>query len=509
MPLGGPFIPALPPREPESPAYRWLAAGLRAAILEGRLAPGSRLPSTRSLADHFALSRGTVITAFEELVAEGYLEGERGSGTFVNRVLPDELLAAPPLRLGGTIPLARTARPPLAPAPPAQRKSRPPTQHLTKYARQVEALQTSEPTPPRAFRANEPALDLFPAKLWAQIAGRVLRRGSTLRVAECDPRGVEPLRQAVADYLGASRGVRCTADRIAIVSGIQDALDLTVRLLVEPGEVVCTEEPGYIGADRVFSAAGASIRAIPVDGEGMLVPSARMRGARLAYVTPAHQFPTGVLMSLPRRLQLLDWAQKAGAWIFEDDYDSEYRYSGRPIPALQGLDRADAVIFAGSFSKVLFPSLRMGYLVVPDALVDRFAAARSVRNRHSPLLEQEMLAEFIAEGHFGDTSAACARSTPSARRHWSPKPKRIGPAGSTSRRSRRGSRPRLGSSERDSASDVALRAARRGLETTPLSNYRRSKPKREGLHLGFAAVPPTEIRRGVRELARVLDQMIV
>jgi GntR family transcriptional regulator/MocR family aminotransferase len=488
-PRGGPFVPALPPRVAGTAAYRWLAAGLRGAILEGRLAPGARLPSTRLLADHFELSRGTVVSAFEELVAEGYLEGESGSGTFVNRVLPDDFFAAP--------------RPPAKATPAPARKG---AGQLTRYARQVEHLETSEPTPPHAFRANEPALDLFPAKLWAQIAGRVLRRGSTIRVAECDPRGVLPLRQAIAEYLGASRGVRCTTDQIAIVSGIQDALDLTTRLLVEPGDIVCTEEPGYVGADRVFTAAGATIRAIPVDEHGMIVPSARMGGARLAYVTPAHQFPTGVLMSLPRRLALLDWAQRNGAWIFEDDYDSEFRYSGRPIPALQGLDRSGSVLFAGSFSKVLFPSLRMGYLVVPEALVDRFAAARSVRNRHSPLLEQEMLAEFIAAGHFGRHlrrmreiyAERSATLVAEATAHWAGRLD-VSPIEA-------GLQTAAWLTGGQAASAVAQRAALRGLEATPLSNYQRSKPTREGLHLGFAAIPPSEIRRGVRELARVLDE---
>jgi GntR family transcriptional regulator/MocR family aminotransferase len=491
MSAGADFIPALLPREPGVPSYRWLASALRSAILEGRLRPGARLPGTRALAGRFGLSRGTVTTAFEELAAQGYLTGEIGSGTYVNRVLPDDLLQVkrPAQRTDST---GRTRIPPSA---------------LSDYGRRLVRLGSSEPRRPRAFRTNEPALDLFPARLWAQLAGRALRRGETILATDGEPLGYLPLREAIADYLGAARGVRCAPGQVAIVSGVQEALDLTTRLLVDPGDRVVLEEPGYDGAERVFSAAGARIVSVAIDGEGMKVPSARLRDVRLAYVTPAHQFPTGVAMSLPRRLALLEWARRAECRILEDDYDSEFRYSGRPIPALQGLDDGNTVIFVGSFSKVLFPSLRLGYVVVPDDLVTSFEAAKSVRNRYSSLLEQLVLAEFIATGHFG-------RHLRRMREIYA---ERSGALVAAVRRDLAG-RVELAPVEAGlqttawlppGSSDVttAELAARQGLEVTSVSRYCRATPERQGLQLGFAAIDPDEIRRGVRKLEAVLDGM--
>jgi GntR family transcriptional regulator/MocR family aminotransferase len=341
-----PLMPLmLTPREPGTPAHRWLATALRAEILDGRLRPGARLPATRDLAGQYGLSRGTIVSAFEQLKAEGYLEGTVGSGTYVNKVLPDELLQVP--RKAGA---ARPARAP-------QRRD------LSAFGERARPVPPYSFNPPRAFRANQPALDLFPTALWAQVAARRLRRASANLLLGCDPLGYRPLQEAVAEYLRTSRGVKCGPEQIAIVSGIQEALDLTARLLLDPGGRVCLEDPGYVGAAAVFEACGAKIVPVPVDAEGMALPGAKARGARLAYVTPSHQFPLGISMSLPRRLALLEWARNAGAMIFEDDYDGEYRYSGRPVPALQGLDRHGLVIYSGSFSKVLFPSIRLGYLV--------------------------------------------------------------------------------------------------------------------------------------------------
>ena len=217
----------------------------------------------------------------------------------------------------------------------------------------------------------------------------------------CDPLGYIPLRQAVAEYLSRSRGVRCVPEQVAIVSGVQEALDLTARLLLNPGDRVCVENPGYPGAVLAFQAFGARIFAAGVDDEGIEIRQFPAHGVRLIYVTPGHQFPLGTTMSLARRLQLLEWARKSGAMIFEDDYDSEYRYSGRPIPALQGLDDSGSVLYAGSFSKVLFPALRLGYVVVPFDLLHHFEAIQSLTVRHAPLLEQLVLTDFITEGHFG------------------------------------------------------------------------------------------------------------
>ena len=480
---------ALPPRDPATPAYRWLCAALRAEILAGRLRPGARLPATRDLAGQYGLARGTIVAAYEQLKSEGYLAGSVGSGTYVNETLPDELL--------------QVRRPAGARRPAAG-----PPRRLAAFARRVEPLPEYDPSPVRAFRTDLPALDLFPTALWAQIAARRFRRASRSLLLGCGPLGYPPLREATADYLRTARGVRCAAEQVAVVSGVQEALDLAARVLLAPGARVCLEDPGYVGAARVFAAAGARISPVPVDGEGMAVPGPRLRGARLAYVTPAHQFPLGVAMSLPRRLALLAWARASGALLFEDDYDSEYRYSGRPLPALQGLDRHGLVLFAGSFSKVLFPSLRLGYLVIPEDLVDRFAAAKSVGSRHAPPFEQAVLAEFLVEGHFGRH----------VRRMREVYAERLGVLLDGARRHLAGlleiSDVEAGlqtagwlSGGLDGES-AARAAAERNVEVTPLGRYtlRDLRRTREGLQLGFAAVDTQEIRRGTRELALALER---
>jgi GntR family transcriptional regulator/MocR family aminotransferase len=363
-------------------AGRLLYEALRAKILEGRLHPGARLPATRDLARQYGPARGTIVNAFEQLKSEGYIEGSVGSGTHVNRILPDELLQVPREHSSGQ----------RAPHKPIR---------VSDYAKRLDQFSNLEARPSRAFRPNLPALDLFPATLWAQVAARRLRRASAHLLLGCGAMGYQPLREAVTAYLATSRGVKCVPDQVAIISGVQEALDLAARLLLNPGDRVCMENPGYPGAAIAFRARGAKISTICVDDEGMQVPPASVRGTRLVYVTPCHQFPLGVTMSLARRLQLLEWARKSGAFILEDDYDGEYRYRGRPVPSLQGLDRCGPVLLTGSFSKVLFPSLRLGYLVVPPDLVDYVSAALSVTSRHAPLLEQAVLCDFITEGHFG------------------------------------------------------------------------------------------------------------
>ncbi len=317
--------------------------------------------------------------------------------------------------------------------------------------------------------------------------------------------GYPPLRQAVASYLSTSRGVKCAPEQVAIISGVQEALDLAVRLFLNPGDRVCMENPGYPGAAIAFKAFGAKVSAIRLDDQGMQVQDASMRGARLVYVTPGHQFPLGVTMSLARRLLLLEWARKAGALIFEDDYDSEYRYAGRPVPALQGLDRDGLVLFTGSFSKVLFPSLRLGYLVVPSDLVDYVSATLSVTSRHAPLLGQAVLCDFITEGHFGrhlrrmrevyserlSVLLECARQSLSGLLEISGPEAGLQTVGWL----RGGVDSEL----------AATAAAKRDVEVTPLSRYTHGRMACEGLQLGFAAMDANEIRRGVRELTIALE----
>lgn len=317
--------------------------------------------------------------------------------------------------------------------------------------------------------------------------------------------GYSPLREAVAQYVGASRGVQCVPEQVAILSGVQEGLDLVARLFLNPGDRVCMENPGYPGAAIAFEAVGAKISTARVDDEGMQVRDASLRGVRLAYVTAGHQFPLGITMSLPRRLELLEWARKSGALIFEDDYDSEYRYSARPVPAMQGLDRNGLVLFAGSFSKVMFPSLRLGYLVIPPDLLDRFAAAISVTSRHAPLPEQAVLSDFITEGHFGRH----------LRRMREVYAERLGVL-LESARQRLAGLLEISNIEAGlqtvgwlrngiDGETVATAAAKRGVEVIPLSWYSRGRLAREGLQLGFAAVDTREIRRGVQELAIALE----
>lgn len=481
------FALTLPPRDSATPAYRWLYSALRTEILEGRLRPGTQVPATRDLARQYGLSRGTIVSAFEQLKAEGYVEGSVGSGTYVSKVLPDDLLQV--ARSGGTEANARRKEP----------------QRASDYGRRVKLFPGFAIRPSRAFRPNLPAVDLFPTTLWAQLAARRWRGASAGLLVGCDPMGYSPLRKAVAEYVGASRGVRCVPEQVAILSGVQEALDLVARLFLNPGDRVCMEDPGYPGAAIAFEAVGAKISTARVDDEGMQMRDASLRGVRLAYVTAGHQFPLGITMSLLRRLELLEWARKSGALIFEDDYDSEYRYSARPVPAMQGLDRNGLVLFAGSFSKVMFPSLRLGYLVIPPDLLDYFAAAISVTSRHAPLPEQAVLCDFIIEGHFGRH----------LRRMREVYAERLGVL-LESARQRLAGLLEISNIEAGlqtvgwlrtgiDGETVATAAAKRGVEVIPLSWYSRGRLAREGLQMGFAAVDTREIRRGVQELAIALE----
>ncbi|HEY7210192.1 MAG TPA: PLP-dependent aminotransferase family protein [Bryobacteraceae bacterium] len=473
-------------------SYEWLYNALRSEILEGRLGPGNRLPASRELARQYELARGTVVRAFDELKAEGYLEGSTGSGTYVSNVLPEVLFEA-----------RKTA------APGRSEKS-PNEPSVSEYARRVRPFPSYEPRAPRAFRANIPALDLFPMTLWAQLAARRLRRFSVNALAGCDALGYLPLRQALARYLNASRGVKCAAGQILIVSGAQEALDLAARVLLDRGDRVAIEDPGYVGAARVFESCGAKISPVSVDAEGLRARELYACGLyksqpRLVYITPGHQFPLGMTMSLSRRLELLEWARASNALIFEDDYDSEYRYSGRPLPALQGIDRHERVLFAGTFSKVLFPALRLGYLVIPPALVDRFAAVKSVSSRHAPVADQAVLADFMEQGHFA-RHLRRMRQVYSERLTVLMESAREKLAGLLEISPIEAGLQTVGWLTSGIDETAAIREAQaRGVEVMGLEHaYRRSKPVRAGLHLGFACVDPKEIRRGVRELAVAL-----
>jgi GntR family transcriptional regulator/MocR family aminotransferase len=483
------FELALSPRDPHLSAYRWLYSALRAAILEGRLRPGARLPATRDLATQYRLARGTIVTSVEQLKSEGYVQARTGSGTFVSNTLPDELLQ-----------VAARAKPNL---PPQQQRNQP--RKISAYAQRVHLFPNFAPRPTRAFRPNLPALDLFPTTLWAQVAARRLRKVSTNFLMGCDPLGYLPLRHVVADYLNTSRGVNCTADQIAIVSGAQEAFDLVARIFLNPGDRVCMENPGYIGAATVFQSVGAKISYVPLDEEGMKLRANTLRHARLVYVTPGHQFPLGITMSLARRLQILESARKSGALILEDDYDSEFRYAGRPVPALQGLDRCGLVVFTGSFSKVLFPSLRLGYLVLPTDLADRVSATLSITRRHAPLMEQAVLCDFITAGHFG-RHLRRMRQIYAERLNVLLHSAGQNLSGLLEISGIEAGLQTVGWLQRGiNADSAAAAAAQRNVEVTPLSVYSHGNTAATGLQLGFAAVDVKEIRRGVQDLAIALE----
>ena len=470
------------------PGFRWLYEALRAEILEGRLKPGARLPSSRDMARQFGLSRGTIVNAFEQLKAEGYIEGAVGAGTTVSAVLPDELLGFGAKR-STTQNVATSAK-----------------RELSAFAQGVQRMPVLENRVSRAFRPNLPAIDLFPQTLWAQLVARRLRGPSSVLLG-CETLGYRPLREAIAAFVGTSRGVKCAPEQIAIVSGAQEAFDLIARLVLDPGDRVCVEDPGYEGITAVCEAAGAVLCPVPVDDEGAQVPADTHARARLYFVTPGHQHPLGITMSLRRRLALLEWARTTGALVVEDDYDGEYRYRGRPVPALQGLDRHGQVLFVGTFSKVLFPALRLGYLVLPADLVPYVEAAKSISNRHLPLLEQAVLCDFIEGGHFGRH----------LRRMREVYAERLGVLLEAAREKLSGlleisdveaGLQTSGWLREGIDGEAAAAAAReRNVEVTSLSRFARTPLGREGLQLGFAAVNVGEIKRGVNDLARALEPL--
>lgn len=477
----------------DGPLHRQLYFALRAAILEGRLPPAARLPSTRSLAADLAVSRNTVLAAFDQLFAEGYVEGRVGAGSFVSRELPEEALHA--RRPGPETMVANgAASGAAAPPGPSRRGAR------------LAALR-QHGNRPRAFAPGLPELASFPFEDWARLLARSWRNPPRSLLIGSEPAGYRPLREALAAHLGAARAVRCTPEQIFVVSGAQQALDLAARVLLDPGDPVWVEEPGYPGLIGALLAGGASIVPVPVDEEGLDVASGRRRaqGARMACVSPSHQFPLGVTMSLARRLELLEWARGAKAFILEDDYDSEYRYTGRPLAALQGLDADGRVIYVGTMSKVMFPALRLGYMVVPRHLVDAFAAVRRLTDTHPSMLVQPALAEFIKDGSlaahirrmralYADRQALLLDA---ARRHLG---ERL-----TLRPAEAGMH--LVGHLRNGTDDLALaaRAQKLGVEVTPLAALYQERPDRSGLLLGYAGLAQGEIESGMKGLARAFD----
>jgi GntR family transcriptional regulator/MocR family aminotransferase len=476
------------------PLNQRLYRGLRQSILEGRLAPGARLPSTRSLAGDLGLSRNVVLMAFDKLLDEGYVEARVGSGTYVSTSLPDtaiapwrprvrEVVSSPPLRL--SVHARRVLS--LAPLPT-------PTAPLRSGLRYE-------------FRYGLPGIADFPADAWSRVIARRARglRITTLRYGRA--RGYQPLREAIAQYVTRARGVVASADQVIVVNGSQQALDLVSRLLLDPGDRVVVEEPCYQGARQVFLASGARLAPVRVDEAGLDVTNLPRRGSiRLAYVTPSHQFPLGGLMPLGRRLELLRWAEETGAHVLEDDYDSEFRYEGRPVEAVQSLDRSGRVLYAGTFSKVLFPSLRIGYLIVPPSMVPAIAAIKFLTDMHTPTFEQEALADFIVEGHF-ERHLRRSRARNAARRaallaalgeHLGNRVEVVG--------ANAGVHVVVWLRGIDASQVEAIRhrAAEKGVGVYSVAPHYLRPPRRAGLLFGYACLNERDIREGVAALSTVL-----
>ena len=368
-------------RETDQPLFRQLHNALRRLILDGVVTPGDRLPSTRMLATKLRLSRSSVVAVYEQLLAEGCIEGRPGAGTFVSRDMPQ-----PPAA-------------PLAPCEAAVLQADRPNP-ATRYAGLKPGRDQFDPVP---FNIGRCTVDERTLAIWRRLTMQTLRRVDPLWLGYSDPRGSPRLRQALAGYLRAARGVQCDPAQIMILSGVQQAIDLVVKVLVEPGDAVWIEDPTYPALHGALQAARANIIPVPVDDHGLVVSEgvAACPTARAVYVTPSHQSPTGVVLSMARRLELLAWARQAGSWVIEDDYDSEFRYAGRPVASLQGIDRGERVIYMGTFSKVLFPGLRLGYAVIPYELLDAMSGARYVTDRHAPGLTESVVTDFIEQGHFG------------------------------------------------------------------------------------------------------------
>jgi GntR family transcriptional regulator / MocR family aminotransferase len=477
-------------RASATPLYRQLYDGYREAILDRRLRAGQRLPSTRSLAAELRVSRIPVLNAFEQLLAEGYFESRVGSGTFVAQSLPDALVR-PHGRASAGLPSGGS--------------------RTRVIGRRADELVRDAPGRwfggPGAFNVGQPPVDRFPLKIWHRLVARHSRRFDPSLLHYGAPMGLLRLREQIAAYLRTARAVRCEADQIMIVSGSQQALDLTARTLLDPGSPVWLEEPGYFGARKAFTMSGARLVPVRVDDDGLDVEAGIRRSARAraVFVTPSHQFPLGVTMSAARRLRLLDWARRSGAWIIEDDYDSEYRFGNLPIPALQGLDPDSRVIYFGTFTKLLFPSLRLGYIVLPRDLVAPFEAVRRSMDLFTHTLHQAVLADFIEEGHFERhirrTRLLCRERrtalVDALRQHFGD---RLEVRGDEAGMFLSAVLPE-GVPDRE----IATRAAERGLRVYPLSRCYLTKPALPGFVLGYGGLRRDEIAAGVRKLREAAD----
>ncbi|MGC2509231.1 MAG: PLP-dependent aminotransferase family protein [Acidobacteriaceae bacterium] len=468
--------------------HRQIYDAYRIAIVDGVLRPGQRIPSTRELATGLGVSRFPVLNAYAQLLAEGYFESRVGAGTVISSALPERFTLSP--SKGERLPTS-----PSGPRPIARRTS----------------ILSQKEIPSRlqghgAFGVGLIAFDHFPLELWAKLGARRCREMGATSLDYGERMGSRLLRKEIANYLRASRSVRCELEQVMIVSGSQQALEISGRVLLDPGSSVWVEDPGYLFARDALTLSGCRLIPVPVDREGLNVAAGiqRFRRARAAVVTPSHQFPLGVTMSAMRRLELLDWASNTGAWIIEDDYDSEFRYANSPITSLQGLDSNARVIYIGTFSKVLFPSLRLGYVVVPPDLVDHFSKTRRAMDLGAPTFNQEVLAEFIAEGHFArhirrmrvlynERRTALAESIN----------KELGSIAEILG-DEAGLQLTVGLPHGTRDREIAARAAQENLSLWPLSASYLGDVTRPGFILGFGNLAATQVQAAVRRLAKLL-----
>ena len=470
-------------RKASDPLHRQVYDGFRMAIVRGNLRPAQRVPSSRALALELGISRIPVLNAYAQLLAEGYFESRKGAGTFVSDSLPESL----------TICKERT--PQFAPMGAGPRP----------VARR--GLLMSPQRPPwaagwGAFGVHQPAFDHFPFQIWSSIIMRHCRSPRLSAIHNIDALGTETFREAICTYLRTARAVHCEPRQVMVVAGSQQALEISARVLLGKGSAIWIEDPGYRLARNVFAGAGCRLVPVPVDEDGMNVSAGikRWPKARAAYVTPSHQYPLGATMSAGRRMQLLNWAQSAGSWIIEDDYDSEYRFESAPISSLQGLDRNARVIYIGTFSKVLFPSLRLGYIVIPEDLVNPFIAVRSAMDIFPPYLYQETLNDFMREGHFARHirkmrllySERRSALVASIREQLGPELEIQG--------TQAGMHLAVTLPKGLSDLEVARKAASKGLWLWPLSPSYLGKFRRQGLILGFGNTAAEDMPHAVSQL---------
>ncbi len=476
--------------------YQQLYRALRGEILSGRLASGERVPSTREIAELLHVSRNTAVVAYEQLLAEGYIEARLGAaGTVVAPVLPPDGYVSRPA----------------SPAASRKVKLAAAGERFLKSARTCsESLGLSrlswELTPPHIrydFRPGRASFADLPYALWCRLLGARARHASLADLDYGPPAGRRELREAISTRLRRLRGLNADPERIVIVNGTQQALDLICRVLLNPGDRVLMEEPHYTGARCAFVAAGAELVFSPVDEHGIRIPK---RACRLAYVTPSHQFPTGAVLSIERRLELLAWASRVGAFVIEDDYDGEYRYDGQPLQALGGLDREGSTIYLGTFSKILFPALRLGYLVLPEPLVEAFVATKAIGDTGSAALEQLALADFIDAGHF-DRHLRRTTASNSARRKalvaalHEQFGERVEVCGANAGlhvfawlKGKSGGPIR----------DAHDRAEKAGIGLYTADPFYARPPERTAILLGYAPLRERDIREGIRRLAAAL-----